>query len=95
VPSAAHVAQPGGVIAAANDTPATAAPGHELEVITVPELAVLLRMNTHSVYELVAQGKVPGATKVGRSWRVHRPTVVGWLAGQISAPRSLKKGGRR
>jgi excisionase family DNA binding protein len=69
-----------------------AAPG-EPEVLTVPELAVLLRVNEKSMYELVARGRIPGATHVGRLWRVHRPTVVAWLAGQISAPRP--KGGRR
>ncbi len=63
------------------------------EVLTVAELALLLRMNEKSTYDLVAKGKIPGATKVGRIWRVHRPTVVAWLAGQISAPRP--KGGRR
>lgn len=75
--------------AAANELPAAPEP----EVLTVPELAVLLRMNEKSTYDLVARGKIPGATKVGRLWRVHRPTVVAWLAGQISAPRP--KGGRR
>jgi excisionase family DNA binding protein len=65
----------------------------EPEVLTVPELAALLRMNAKSAYDLVARGKIPGATKVGRLWRVHRPTVVSWLAGQISAPRP--NGGRR
>jgi excisionase family DNA binding protein len=77
------------ITAATNEPLATSEP----EVLTVPELAVLLRMNEKSTYDLVARGKIPGATKVGRLWRVHRPTVVAWLAGQISAPRP--KGGRR
>jgi len=78
----------------ANDAPAAAPPPVEPEVLTVPELAGLLRMNTKVIYDLVAQGRVPGATKVGRAWRVHRPTVVAWLAGQ-AAPQPPKKGGRR
>jgi excisionase family DNA binding protein len=70
----------------ANDA---AGPALELEpeVLTIPELAHLLRMNVNSVYEIVARGDIPGTTKVGRSWRAHRATVVAWLAGQISAPK--------
>lgn len=76
---------------AANDA-APAASADEPLLLTVPELAALLRMNVKSVYEIVARGQIPGCRRVGRCWRAHRPTVVAWLAGQGSAPQ--KRGAR-
>lgn len=69
----------------------TCSPDPLPEVITVAELATLLRMNEKSVYDLIARGKVPGARKVGGAWRVHRPTVIDWIAGRATA----KKAGAR
>jgi predicted DNA-binding transcriptional regulator AlpA len=74
---------------AANDT----APP---EVLTVPELATLLRLKTKSVYALLSRDPhaVPGCRKVGGAWRAHRATVLAWLAGQISDARERKRGVR-
>lgn len=81
--------------AAANDATPAAAPSAPPEVLTIAELAELLRMNPKSLHEIVARGDVPGCRKVGSAWRVHRPTVVAWLAeGQFSAP-PKRKAGRR
>lgn len=77
----------------ANDAPA-AEPGALPELLTVPELAAMLRMNVKSVYAMLPTGKIPGCRQIGRSWRAHRDTVVAWVAGQGSAPPS-KKAGRR
>jgi excisionase family DNA binding protein len=79
-------------LAPAND--AATVPAADPEIITVEELAVLLRMNKKSLYDLCANGQIPGVTKVGTAWRVHRPTVVAWLSGQIGAPKPRKRGAR-
>jgi excisionase family DNA binding protein len=50
------------------------------EVITIDELAAMLRVSLPTAYSAVQRGKVPGAVKIGRVWRLHRPTVVSWLA---------------
>ena len=40
-----------------------------LEVLTIRELAELLKINEKTAYKLVADGKLPGF-KVGGSWRL-------------------------
>lgn len=45
------------------------------EVLTAEETATFLRLSTDATYVLLAQGKVPGAGKVGGAWRVHRKTL--------------------
>ena len=82
----------------AND--AAPAPSPDLEVMIVEELATLLRVSVKHAYDLCGAGQVPGATKVGAApgspsgvWRIHRPTVVAWLSGQIGVSRPRK--GRR
>jgi hypothetical protein len=65
------------------------------EVLTVPELAVLLRLKAKSVYAILSRDAtaIPGCRRVGRAWRAHRSTVVAWLAGQNSDARPRKRGG--
>lgn len=61
------------------------------EVLTVAEVAKLLRFNVKYMYELLSQGKIPGARRVGQSWRIHRATVLAWLSSDQQAgsrPRS-------
>lgn len=67
----------------------------EPDVLTIEELASMLRVRRKSLYEMVARGAIPGVQKIGRVWRAHRPTVVAWLAGQISASPEPRKRGRR
>jgi hypothetical protein len=59
------------------------------EVLTVPELAVLLRLKPKSIYAMLARdaAAIPGLRKIGGAWRAHRATVVAWLAGQNSDAR--------
>ena len=49
------------------------------EVITVAELADLLRMNRKTLYEALARGDIPGAKRIGREYRISRPVVLRWL----------------
>lgn len=74
----------------ANDA-APLEPASEPEVLTVAELAMLLRMNVKSLYEILARGEIPGTRKVGGAWRAHRPTVVAWLSGQVVAPKGKRR----
>jgi hypothetical protein len=66
------------------------------EILTVPELASLLRLKTKSVYALLSRNSeaIPGCRKVGGAWRAHRATVVAWLAGQNSDARQRSRGVR-
>jgi excisionase family DNA binding protein len=50
------------------------------EVMTVREVAELLRMPTSTVYELARKGVLP-ASRLGRTWRFLRPRLEQLLAG--------------
>lgn len=59
------------------------------EVLTVPEVAALLRVDRKTIYAMVQRGEIPGARRLGTAIRFSRATVVAWLAqGQGRAPRS-------
>lgn len=56
--------------------------------LTVDEAAALMRVNRKTVYEIIAAGQVPGVRRLGRTIRIHRETLLRWLAdGQGRAPR--------
>ena len=65
-------------------------------VLTVPELAALLRLKPKSVYALLSRepDAIPGVRKVGGAWRAHRATVLAWLSGQNSDARQRQRGVR-
>lgn len=52
------------------------------EVLTVDEAAALLRMDRKGVYEAIRRGQIPGVRRIGRVIRIHRGTLVAWLAGK-------------
>jgi excisionase family DNA binding protein len=59
------------------------------EVITVDEAAALTRVNRKTIYALIARGELPGVRRFGRVLRIHRATLLEWLAhGQDRVPRS-------
>jgi excisionase family DNA binding protein len=65
----------------------------EPSVLTVDELATLLRVERKTVYAAIARGELPGVRRVGRSLRISREAVLGWLArGHVrgSRPRRAK-----
>jgi len=66
------------------------------EVLTVPELAELLRLKAKSVYALLSRDPdaIPGCRKVGGAWRAHRATVLAWVAGQNRDARQRQRGVR-
>ena len=60
-------------------------------VLNVAELAHVMRLDKKTVYDLIAAGALPGVRRCGRSLRIHRDTVLRWLAdGQGRAPRSRR-----
>lgn len=60
-------------------------------IMTAEELADLLRLAPRSVYGALERGEIPGARRVGRSWRIDRDTVLRWLAdGQGRVTRSRR-----
>ena len=59
-------------------------------VLTVDELAELLRVNRKTVYEAYRRGEIPGGRRIGRSIRFARSIVVAWLRGGDKTPSPRK-----
>jgi len=60
-------------------------------VITVDELAELLRVDRKTIYSLIARSELPGVRRLGRAVRIHRDTVLAWVEqgqGRVSRSRS-------
>lgn len=77
---------------APTDIDAAHAPDPPVEVLTVDELAALLRLDRKTVYAAINRSEIPGARRFGRTVRIHRDTVLQWLAdGQGRAPRSRRQ----
>src|SRR5690349_4266489 len=59
-------------------------------IMTIREVADLLKINEKTVYKLAADGRIPGF-KVGGSWRFDRSTIANWIekgsTGTGEAPR--------
>ncbi|MGH3440630.1 MAG: helix-turn-helix domain-containing protein [Nitriliruptorales bacterium] len=55
------------------------------ELLTVAEVAELLRVSTMTVYRLIRTGDLP-AVRVGRNYRVRRPDLEAYLEQQIVEP---------
>lgn len=49
------------------------------EVLTVEEVADLLRVDRKTAYAAIAEGSVPGVRRVGRCIRVSRDALLTWL----------------
>jgi len=48
------------------------------EILTIREVAELLKINEKTAYRLAADGKIPGF-KVGGSWRFDRQEITSWI----------------
>ena len=62
---------------AGGDSAATTLP----QALTVDEAARLLRVNRKTLYDAVRDGRVPGVIRMGRSIRIGRDALLGWLRG--------------
>lgn len=58
------------------------------ELLTVAEVADMLRVSTMTVYRLIRTGEIP-AVRVGRNYRVRRADLEQYLAEQVVEPESL------
>jgi len=47
------------------------------EWLTSDEASALLRVDRKSLQAAALQGEVPGAARIGRIWRFHRPALLG------------------
>ncbi len=61
------------------------------EILTVPEVAALLKVADKTVYTMVQRGELP-AFKVRGQWRLRRADLDAWIADQTH--RSGRKGNR-
>lgn len=57
--------------------------GYNVDLLTVPEAAKLLRISRNLAYDLVAQQKLP-AVRFGRVIRVPRYSLEEWIAAQTT-----------
>jgi excisionase family DNA binding protein len=55
------------------------------ELLTVAEVADMLRVSTMTVYRLIRTGELP-AVRVGRSYRVKRADLDAYLEAQVVEP---------
>ena len=56
-------------------------PVHELEVLTLEQLATVLEVDVGDARELAEAGELPGRNIAGQ-WRFSRQAVMAWLAGE-------------
>jgi excisionase family DNA binding protein len=59
--------------------------------LTTQEVADQLRIDPETVYRLCRAGKMPGALKLGRSWRIHAETLLASLWGSSHASDSWRR----
>ncbi|MBX4911666.1 MULTISPECIES: helix-turn-helix domain-containing protein [Rhizobium] len=64
------------------------------EILTVREVAELLKINEKTAYKLTAAGKIPGF-KVGGSWRFERQEIANWIKRKVEEQRGGSSGDHR
>jgi len=52
------------------------------DIMTVDEAAEYLRVNRKTIYDAIKNGELPGAKSVRGTIRIHKPTVIAWLASE-------------
>lgn len=58
----------------------------ELEnLMTLKEVAKLLRLSPQTLYKMLEQGEIP-AVKIGSQWRFDREQLKSWLSNHSSEP---------
>lgn len=55
--------------------------GAKAEVLTVEELAAVLRIGRRQAYAQIREGRIPGVVRLGRSIRISAQAVEQWLHG--------------
>lgn len=49
-------------------------------LLTVDEVAGLLRLHAQTVYQMIARGSLPGVVRIGRVIRIHREKLLAGLS---------------
>lgn len=60
------------------------------EILTIREMAELLKINEKTAYRLAGDGKIPGF-KVGGSWRFDRREISEWIKRQMAKQREARR----
>lgn len=58
---------------------------HDQPLLTVPEVAHIVRQHEQTVRRAMRSGEYPGAVKVGREWRISRANLDARLNPQPAA----------
>jgi excisionase family DNA binding protein len=61
-------------------TPATSPITEPSPVLTVEELAAMLRIERKTAYAAIRRGEIPGARRIGGVIRISRERVLAWLS---------------
>lgn len=64
------------------------------EILTLPELALYVRVSKSSLYQYARAGKIPGR-KIGRHWRFHKSAIDNWVKNDKPATLRGEKRPRR
>jgi len=69
------------------------------EILTVPEVAKLLKVADKTVYTMAQNAELP-CFKVRGQWRFRRDDIDGWIVAQVTRPaatprKRLRRGGGR
>ena len=64
------------------------------EVLTLKEVATLLKIAERTAYMMVQRGDLPGF-KVGGQWRFKRADIDSWMEAQKRLERTDQEGGER
>jgi len=62
----------------------------DADILTLPEVAGLLRLSEKTTYRLAAEGKLPGF-KVGGSWRFRRIDIDVWIEQKKAEARGIER----
>jgi len=63
------------------------------QMLSFREALALLKVSRNTLYRQVHAGKIPGVRRVGRAWRFHRASLIGWLS--CSGPDTRRKRRKR
>ncbi|HUU26539.1 MAG TPA: helix-turn-helix domain-containing protein [archaeon] len=61
------------------------------KILKPGQVQKLLQISRNTFFRWVAEGKLPGAFKIGDSWRVDRDKLEAWIDEQAQKPRSKDK----
>ena len=61
------------------------------EILTVREVAALLKINEKTAYKLAGKGELPGF-RVGGSWRFDRGQIESWIRQEFAKCRKVDDG---